>query len=121
MIVERLLHEDAGVYSNRDAIRHTTIEAARCLGIDHITGSLTPGKKADVIVIDTRALNLAPFTVLETLIASCCYPSNVEAVFIDGRCVKRDGRLVDINAGAVIDQANAAFANLQERVGYRFS
>jgi cytosine/adenosine deaminase-related metal-dependent hydrolase len=121
MIVERLLHADAGVYTNRDAIRHSTIEAARCLGIDHVTGSLTPGKKADVIVIDTRALNLAPFTVTETLIASCVTPANVEAVFIDGRCVKRDGKLVNIDPAAVVAEANAAFSALQGRVGYRYS
>jgi 5-methylthioadenosine/S-adenosylhomocysteine deaminase len=117
MIVERMLHADASVYSTRQVLRHATIEGARALGLDHVTGSLTPGKRADLIVINTRALNLAPLTVPETLIASCTYPSNVEAVFIDGRCLKRDGKLVGVEVDEVVHQANAALRHLEARVG----
>jgi cytosine/adenosine deaminase-related metal-dependent hydrolase len=43
-----------------DAIRHATIEGARGLKLDHITGSLTPGKAADIILLDAQAINVAP-------------------------------------------------------------
>ena len=118
MIVERMLHADSGVYTTRDALRQATIEGARALGIDHVTGSLTPGKRADVIVIDTRnALNLTPLTVPETLVASCVYPDNVEAVFVDGRCLKRDHRLVGVDLPAFVGEANGALRALEAKVG----
>ncbi len=117
MIVERMRHADSGVYSNRDALRQATIEGARALGIDDITGSLKPGKRADLIIIDTKALNLTPVTVPETLIASCTYPSNVEAVFVDGRCLKRDGKLVGVDVDGFIEDANRTLRNLEARVG----
>lgn len=120
MIVERMLHEDAGVYSTHDALRQATIEGARALGLGDVTGSLTPGKRADVIVINTVALNLAPWTVPETLLASCVYPSNVEAVFVDGHCLKRDGALVGVDVDTAVADANAAFARLRSRVSVPF-
>jgi cytosine/adenosine deaminase-related metal-dependent hydrolase len=117
MIVERMLHADASVYSTKQVLRHATIEGAHALGIGDITGSLTPGKRADVIVINTGALNLAPLTVPETLISSCTYPSNVEAVFVDGRCLKRDGKLVGVDVAAFVQQANTTLRRLEARVG----
>jgi len=120
MIVERMLHEDAGVYSCGDALRQSTIETARALGLGDVTGSLTPGKRADVIVLNLDCINLAPFTVPETLLASCVYPSNVETVFVDGRCLKRDGELVGVDLPATVREANQAFQDLQKRVGTPF-
>jgi cytosine/adenosine deaminase-related metal-dependent hydrolase len=117
MIVERMLHHDAGVYSCAQVLKHATLDGARALGLGDITGSLTPGKRADLIMINTRALNLAPLTVPETLVASCVYPSNVETVFVDGKCLKRDGRLVGVDVDAFIDRANATLRGLEARVG----
>jgi cytosine/adenosine deaminase-related metal-dependent hydrolase len=87
------------------------------LGLDQITGSLTPGKRADVIVINTSALNLAPLTVPETLLSSCTYPSNVETVFIDGRCLKENGQLVGVDVADVVLKANTSLRQLEKRVG----
>jgi 5-methylthioadenosine/S-adenosylhomocysteine deaminase len=42
------------------AIRHATIEGAKGLRLDHKTGSLTPGKEADIILLDAEAINVAP-------------------------------------------------------------
>jgi cytosine/adenosine deaminase-related metal-dependent hydrolase len=117
MIVERMLHHDAGVYSCAQVLKHATLDGARALGIDDITGSLTPGKRADIITINTRALNLAPLTVPETLVASCVYPSNVESVFVDGKCLKRDGRLLGVDVDEFVALANATLRNLEARVG----
>jgi 5-methylthioadenosine/S-adenosylhomocysteine deaminase len=117
MIVERMLHRDAGVYSCAQVLKHATLDGARALGLGDITGSLTPGKRADLIMINTRALNLAPLTVPETLVASCVYPSNVETVFVDGKCLKRDGQLVGVDVDAFVDRANATLRGLEARVG----
>ncbi len=117
MIVERMLQADAGVYSTKQVLRHATIEGAKALGMDDLIGSLTPGKRADLIVINTNALNLAPLTVPETLISSCTYPSNVEAVFVDGRCLKRDGKLVGVDVANFVRKANETLRNLEARVG----
>ncbi len=68
-------------------------------GIADRTGSLTPGKKADIVIIDGDAVNTYP--VIDPVAAVVCAAdiSNVETVIIDGVIRKRDGRLVADLAG----------------------
>ena len=47
----------------------------------------------------------------------CAQPSNVDTVFIDGVLRKRDGELVDVDAAALVRDAEDAMAGLRERVG----
>jgi 5-methylthioadenosine/S-adenosylhomocysteine deaminase len=117
MIAERMLYDDPSVYSCHDVIRDSTIETARALGLGDVTGSLTPGKRADVVLLSLNSLNLAPFTVPETLISSCVQPSNVDTVFVEGKCLKRDGQLVGVDVVETVAKVNAQFSALQERVG----
>jgi len=68
-------------------------------GIADRTGSITPGKKADIVIIDGSAVNVAP--VIDPVGAVVCAAdvSNVETVIIDGVIRKRDGKLVaDLDA-----------------------
>ena len=68
-------------------------------GIGDRTGSITPGKKADLVVIETKSPNIAP--VIDPAAAVVCAAdiSNVDTVIIDGRIRKRDGRMVADLAG----------------------
>jgi cytosine/adenosine deaminase-related metal-dependent hydrolase len=85
------------------------------MGIDDHTGSLTPGKRADVVVIDTRAINLGVYDDPIALLVEAAQPQNVEAVLVDGRFLKRDGRLTALDVGEAIDDARAALRALRER------
>jgi cytosine/adenosine deaminase-related metal-dependent hydrolase len=78
-----------------------TIEGARVLGIDDITGSLTPGKRADVILISKTDLNMVPVSDAYAAIVHSASPSNVRSVFVDGRLLKHDGRLQHLDAGEI--------------------
>jgi len=55
-----------------------TINGARALGLADITGSLTPGKRADLILIRTTDLNIAPLAQIERTIVQSATPGNVE-------------------------------------------
>ena len=84
----------------RDMLQMATINGARVAGVADRTGSLTPGKKADVVVIDATALNVAPVIDPVAAVTLCADVSNVETVIIDGVVRKRDGRLVADAAAA---------------------
>lgn len=77
----------------REALEWVTIEGAKMLKMDDRIGSLTPGKQADVVVIDAQALNMWPVhdpvasVVLQTSLA------NIEHVLIAGEFKKRDFKL----------------------------
>jgi cytosine/adenosine deaminase-related metal-dependent hydrolase len=78
----------------REALRWITTEGARMLGREHQIGSLTPGKLADLVIINASDLNLQPVhdpvatVVMQTSLA------NIEAVMISGAWKKRNGRLL---------------------------
>jgi 5-methylthioadenosine/S-adenosylhomocysteine deaminase len=102
----------------RRVLELATIDGARSMGIDGSVGSLTPGKRADIILIDTRAVNLAMLTEPAHLLVEAAQPANVDTVIIDGRIVKRGGRLTGLDVGEVIDAAARASAGVRQRSGW---
>ncbi|MCX7624192.1 MAG: amidohydrolase family protein [Thermomicrobium sp.] len=78
----------------RDILKMATINGAHVILKEDQLGSLTPGKKADVVVIDTTAVNLAPLIDAVAAVVVGADVSNVETVLVDGRFVKRDGKLL---------------------------
>jgi 5-methylthioadenosine/S-adenosylhomocysteine deaminase len=102
----------------RRALELATIEGARSMGVGDLVGSLTPGKRADLIMVDTRAVNLAVMTEPAHLLVEAAQPANVDTVMIDGRIVKRGGRVTSVDIPAVVDSANRAFTDLRRRSGW---
>ena len=74
----------------------TTIEAARALGIDHLTGSLEPGKAADIIIIDTASPHLTPMYRPESHLVYAARGSDVATTIINGRIVMQDREFLSI-------------------------
>ncbi len=77
----------------RQVLEWATLGGAIVAGLGDRTGSITPGKKADIVIIDGSAVNVAP--VIDPVAAVVCAAdvSNVKTVFVDGRIRKQDGRL----------------------------
>jgi cytosine/adenosine deaminase-related metal-dependent hydrolase len=90
----------------RKALEMATMGGARALGIADRIGSLTPGKRADIILVRTTDLNMAPFTDPVHMIVQSASPSNVDTVVIDGRILKRGGKLVGIDVARIMREAN---------------
>lgn len=77
-----------------DAIRHATIDGARGLRIDHKTGSLTPGKEADIILLDAQAINVAPLNNVPGAVVTLMDRSNVDTVMVAGQILKWRGQML---------------------------
>jgi 5-methylthioadenosine/S-adenosylhomocysteine deaminase len=88
-----------------EILRMATAGGAKLLDMSDHIGSLTPGKKADLIVIDPGAVNFAPkFEAIPQIVFNA-QTQNVEWVFVDGRVLKRKGKLVGVNPDAVMKDA----------------
>lgn len=90
-------------YSVRDALTWATTNGAKAIGMDDRIGSLTPGKQADVIVVgpgNDRLNMIAPANPVGAVVTQA-NASNVQAVFVAGKAIKRDGRLVDVDFSRV--------------------
>ncbi len=101
----------------RRALELATIDGARSLGLAGQTGSLTPGKRADVIMVDTAAPNLAVLADPVHLLVTAAQPANVDTVIVDGRVLKRGGVLTAMDAAKVSADARQALAGVRARAG----
>ena len=101
----------------RQALEMATRAGARNLSLESAIGTLTAGKRADLIMVRTDSLNLMPGEGLDPtrLLVLCAQPANVDTVVVDGRIVKRNGRLVDVNVAQVVSQAADSLAKIRER------
>ncbi len=104
----RNLMPDALDLTVRAALRWGTANGAHAMGLEQRIGSLTVGKRADLIVIGGRALNKAPMAEPVGCLVSQANASNVRHVLVDGRFVKRDGELLDVDIDHAIGLARAA-------------
>ena len=101
----------------RDAIRMGTMSGAKILGLGDEIGSLSIGKKADVILVRLDGANMLPGTATDPALqlVQSALPSNVEMVIIDGIVRKRAGRLVDDGAHEAVRAAAEAQAAILQR------
>jgi 5-methylthioadenosine/S-adenosylhomocysteine deaminase len=77
----------------RQMLEIATINGAHVAGLESRTGSLTPGKKADVVLLDTRRLNVAPVIDPVAAVTLSADVSNVDTVIVNGVVRKRNGAL----------------------------
>src|SRR6266516_4362218 len=83
--------------TTRDVLRYATINGAKHLRLDNKTGSLTPGKEADIIILDATAINVAPLNNVPGAVVSLMDRSNVETVIVAGKVRKWKGKLLDVD------------------------
>jgi cytosine/adenosine deaminase-related metal-dependent hydrolase len=83
--------------TTRDVLRFATVEGAKDLKLDHRIGTLTPGKDADIILLNAQAINVAPLNVVPGAVVSLMERSNVETVIVAGKVRKWKGHLLDVN------------------------
>src|ERR1700677_3830945 len=81
----------------RDVLEFATIEGARATGLDRKTGTLSIGKRADVIVVDLDDITLIPNTDPVASFVLRAQPANVSWVLVDGKVRKRAGKLVGVD------------------------
>jgi len=81
----------------RDVLRYATINGAKHLGLDGKTGSLTPGKEADIIILDATHINVFPVNHVPGAVVQMMERSNVETVIVAGKVRKWKGKLLDVN------------------------
>ncbi len=96
----------------REALALATSRGAEAIHLDHLIGSLVPGKRADITIVNLARLHSAPrYTYAADAIYShlvySAHASDVRDVMVDGRWLLRDGRLLTIDAEAITARAQA--------------
>lgn len=98
----------ASRYAARNMLEFATLGGARQMGIDGITGSLTPGKKADIILTRMDSVNMSPVTDPVAALVFYADANDIDSVWIDGVARKRGGKLTGISWPDVRKRLNAS-------------
>jgi cytosine/adenosine deaminase-related metal-dependent hydrolase len=102
-----------------DVLACATIEGARANGLDGKTGSLTPGKQADLIMLRTDRMNVTPMNDPATAVVAGMDTGNVDTVWIAGRLMKRSGKLLHVDWPAVKRMASDSRDHVLAKSGFK--
>lgn len=123
MRVASLLHKlqtgDPRVVNAREALAMATIGGARALGMEGAIGSLEPGKRADLIVVNMRGARQTPLYDPVSHLVYVTRGDDVETTIVDGRVLMRDRKVLTVNEAAAIKEAQQWASTIREAVKAR--
>ncbi|AUH40033.1 amidohydrolase family protein [Streptomyces sp. CMB-StM0423] len=108
-----------GGLNSRDLLEFTTLDAAASCGLDARTGSITPGKDADIILLRTDDITVFPVADPVGTVVSAGHPGLVDTVLAAGRVVKRDGALVGVDLPTLRTRLTASRDRIAAAAGVR--
>jgi cytosine/adenosine deaminase-related metal-dependent hydrolase len=100
-----------------DILADATEGGSLAVNMQTSIGSLDVGKKADLFVIDTLKPYLVPAGRLVSAVVHGGHPSDIESVMIDGQFVMRGNRVLTMDEGAIIREADAVSKRIWNKVG----
>ena len=96
------------VLNTRDVLRYATMNGAKALRLDGKVGSLTPGKEADILILDATRINVAPLNQVPGAVVSLMDRTNVETVIVAGKVRKWKGQLLNVDLPSLRRQLEAS-------------
>jgi 5-methylthioadenosine/S-adenosylhomocysteine deaminase len=118
-LLHRATRVDAGLQQAPDVVRMATRNGAAALG--HETGELAPGRKADVILVDTNSPMFTPLMPgsVDHVFSHLVFAANgscVDTTICDGRILMENRQMLTVDEDEVLARANAAFVDVVGRM-----
>jgi cytosine/adenosine deaminase-related metal-dependent hydrolase len=111
--------DDKAPVTMREVLEYATIEGAKANGLEAKTGTLTPGKQADVILLRTDRMNVTPLNDPVTAVVTSMDTGNVDTVLIAGRVMKQGGKLLHVDWEAVKRMTQESRDYVIEKSGFK--
>jgi cytosine/adenosine deaminase-related metal-dependent hydrolase len=106
-----------GALPAKDVLWMATREGARTLGLDREIGSIEPGKRADLMLVDRRGAHIAPDVDPWSTLVYASRGSDVRLTMVDGEVLVEAGRLVREDVADLVDEARGAARAVASRAG----
>jgi 5-methylthioadenosine/S-adenosylhomocysteine deaminase len=119
MWLTSLIHKgwrlDSTVVPSEDILRMVTKNGARALLDEQLYGSLIPGLKADLIIIDPRGPSMMPVNDKIAALVTAMHSTNITCTMCDGKWIMRDRKVLTLDEDAILDEACARGAAIYTR------
>jgi 5-methylthioadenosine/S-adenosylhomocysteine deaminase len=104
--LQKVMRNDPKAISAREVLRLATIGGAQVLGLADKIGTLEPGKRADVVLIDLQQAKVQPVYSVESAIVYAASGSSVVTTIVDGKILMRRGQLLTLNEPEILRKAD---------------
>jgi 5-methylthioadenosine/S-adenosylhomocysteine deaminase len=101
--LHKVVHHDPTVMDARTVVRMATCDGAKALCLDNTVGALTPGMKADIIIINLNRPHLTPLYNEYSHIVYAVNGSDVDTVLINGKVIMKNRTLLTIDENDIIE------------------
>jgi 5-methylthioadenosine/S-adenosylhomocysteine deaminase len=115
--LHKLQTGDPRVIPARTALEMATREGARALGLEQSIGSLEPGKRADLIVVDMSSARQTPVYDPISHLVYATHGDDVRTTIVNGRVLMRDRKVLTLDESAVLADARKQAALVRAAVG----
>ena len=92
-LLQKGIYKDPTIFSSYDVLKIATINGAKALGLGNLVGSITPGKKADIIIIDLDSTETYPSPDLITNIVHNVDASNIDTTIVNGKILMENHQI----------------------------
>ena len=97
-----------------EVLRAATIGGARSAMIHDQVGSLEVGKKADLVMFNTKSINFTPLNDLRNHVVYCENGASITTVIVNGDVVVKDGSLTRVNEASLLDELRSYLPEFQK-------
>ncbi|WP_406255578.1 amidohydrolase [Streptomyces chartreusis] len=114
-LVQKSTTGDPRWLTARQALHHATLQSARAVGLGDRLGTLAPGRRADIVLVDLSGPHTQPVHDLAATLVHSARSSDVRTTVVDGRILMRDRELLTIDVPAVVRELGERMPALLDR------
>ncbi|MFF4149635.1 amidohydrolase [Streptomyces sp. NPDC001651] len=114
-LVQKSTTGDPRWLTARQALHHATLQSARAVGLGDTVGSIAPGRRADIVLVDLDGPHTQPVHDLAATLVHSARSSDVRTTIVDGRVLMRDRELLTIDVPSVVRELGERLPALLDR------
>lgn len=114
-LIQKSTEGDPRWLTSRQALHHATLQSARAVGLGDTIGSIAPGRRADIVLVDLTGPHTRPVHDLAATLVHSARSADVRTTIVDGRVLMRDRELLTIDAVAAAEELEERLPALLDR------
>ncbi|MGW2699605.1 amidohydrolase [Streptomyces sp. NPDC001340] len=114
-LIQKSTEGDPRWLTSRQALHHATLQSARAVGLGGSIGTLAPGRRADIILVDLTGPHTQPVHGLAATLVHSARAADVRTTIVDGRVLMRDRELLTLDVPAVVRELGRRLPALIDR------
>ncbi|GHB30365.1 hydrolase [Streptomyces viridiviolaceus] len=114
-LIQKSTQGDPRWLTSRQALHHATLQSARAVGLGDTAGSIAPGRRADIVLVDLTGPHTQPVHDLAATLVHSARSADVRTTIVDGRILMRDRELLTLDVPAVVEELGERLPALVDR------